>query len=74
MFNSHVKDILQPVVDQGADYLVLGCTHYPFENSDYNLFWLKLTLIDSGLAVARQSSNILIKNELLFEQNLNGSA
>ncbi len=39
-----LKDILQPVVDQGADYLVLGCT----------------------------TARILIKNELLFEQNHDG--
>ncbi|MGL5404917.1 MAG: glutamate racemase, partial [Acinetobacter sp.] len=25
-----LQEILQPVVAQGADFLVLGCTHYPF--------------------------------------------
>ena len=60
--------ILQPVVDQGADYLVLGCTHYPFLKSSIQyIFGHKMTLIDSGLAVARQTARILIKNELLFE-------
>ena len=34
-----------------------------------SIFGQKLTLIDSGLAVARQTARILIKNELLFEQN-----
>ncbi|AYA69946.1 glutamate racemase [Acinetobacter sp. WCHA55] len=67
-----LKDILQPVVDQGADYLVLGCTHYPFlKIAIQSIFGQKLTLIDSGLAVARQTARILIKNELLFEQNHN---
>ena len=65
-----LKDILQPVVDQDADYLVLGCTHYPFlKIAIQSIFGQKLTLIDSGLAVARQTARILIKNELLFEQN-----
>ena len=65
-----LKDILQPVVDQGADYLVLGCTHYPFlKIAIQSIFGQKLTLIDSGLAVARQTARILIKNELLFERN-----
>lgn len=60
--------ILQPVVDAGADYLVLGCTHYPFLKAAIQyIFGHKLTLIDSGLAVARQTARILIKNELLFE-------
>ncbi|WEI02793.1 glutamate racemase [Acinetobacter johnsonii] len=68
-----LKDILQPVVDQGADYLVLGCTHYPFlKIAIQSIFGKKLTLIDSGLAVARQTARILIKNELLFEQNHDG--
>ena len=64
-----LKQILQPVVDQGADYLVLGCTHYPFlKPAIESIFGQKMTLIDSGYAVARQTSRILLKNELLFEQ------
>ncbi len=63
-----LTEILQPVVDQGADFLVLGCTHYPFLKSAIQyIFGQKLTLIDSGFAVARQTARILIKNELLFE-------
>ena len=27
-----LKEVLQPAAEQGADYLVLGCTHYPFLN------------------------------------------
>jgi glutamate racemase len=51
--------------------LVLGCTHYPFlKPAIQHVFGEKLKLIDSGFAVARQTSRILIKNELLFEQNL----
>jgi glutamate racemase len=63
-----LKEILQPVIEQGADYLVLGCTHYPFlKPSIQYIFGQKLTLIDSGFAVARQTARILIKNELLCE-------
>ncbi len=65
---SSLQHSLQPVVDQGADYLVLGCTHYPFlKPAIESIFGHKLTLIDSGIAVARQTSRILIKNELLFD-------
>ncbi len=71
---SSLKQSLQPVVDQGADYLVLGCTHYPFlKPAIESIFGQKLTLIDSGIAVARQTARILIKNELLFEQCLTDS-
>ncbi|ANF80918.1 glutamate racemase [Acinetobacter sp. NCu2D-2] len=65
---SKLTEILQPAVDAGADYLVLGCTHYPFLKAAIQyIFGHKLTLIDSGLPVARQTARILIKNELLFE-------
>jgi len=64
-----LTEVLQPVVNQGADFLVLGCTHYPFLKSAIQyIFGQKLTLIDSGFAVARQTARILIKNELLFDQ------
>ncbi|MDM1272877.1 glutamate racemase [Acinetobacter indicus] len=67
---STLSELLQPVVDAGADHLVLGCTHYPFlKTAIQSIFGQKLTLIDSGTAVARQTSRILTKNELLFEQS-----
>ncbi|WOE30582.1 MULTISPECIES: glutamate racemase [unclassified Acinetobacter] len=63
-----LSDILQPALDQHADYLVLGCTHYPFlKPAIESLFAKQLTLIDSGVAVARQTARILSKNKLLFE-------
>lgn len=64
-----LEQILQPVVEQGADFLVLGCTHYPFlKDAIRQLFDKKLKLIDSGQAVARQTAYILIKNELLCDK------
>ena len=67
-----LSELLQPVVDAGADHLVLGCTHYPFlKTAIQSIFGQKLTLIDSGVPVARQTAQILIKNELLFENDQN---
>lgn len=61
-----LEQILAPVVAQGADYLVLGCTHYPFlKEAIQVLFADQLTLIDSGLAVARQTARVLMQHELL---------
>ena len=63
-----LKQILDPVVEQHADYLVLGCTHYPFlKASIQQLYGEQLTLVDSGMAVARQTSRILLKNKLNVE-------
>lgn len=66
-----LQEILQPVVDQGADFLVLGCTHYPFlKEAIQSIFAEQLSLIDSGQAVARQTARILINHGLLSEQQL----
>jgi glutamate racemase len=64
-----LQQILKPVVEQGADYLVLGCTHYPFlKDAIGQIFADKLKLIDSGQAVARQTAYILIKNRLISDK------
>ncbi|MDM1764873.1 glutamate racemase [Acinetobacter sichuanensis] len=66
-----LKNVLDPIVAQGADYLVLGCTHYPYlKQSIADIYGDQLTMIDSGLAVARQTARILIKHELLLLQPL----
>ena len=66
---SALQQILKPVVEQGADYLVLGCTHYPFLKDEISQILAdKLKLIDSGQAVARQTAYILIKNRLISDK------
>ena len=63
-----LKMVLDPVVAQGADYLVLGCTHYPYlKDTIQAIYPQNLTLVDSGMAVARQTARILIKNKLVSE-------
>lgn len=57
-----LKSYLEPMLKEGIDYLVLGCTHYP-----YLIPLLKKVLpknvkiIDSGEAVAKQTKAILKK-------------
>ena len=61
-----LQKVLDPVIAKGSDYLVLGCTHYPYlKQSIQELYGPQLNLIDSGLAVARQTARILLKNELI---------
>lgn len=58
--------VLQPLCDAGADQLVLGCTHYPFLSQTIGrVIGQKLTLVDSGAAVARQTVRVLIDHGLL---------
>jgi len=57
---------IQPMLDQEVDCLVLGCTHYPFLiPMIQEMTNGKMTIIDSGLAVARQTKAVLIKENML---------
>ncbi|MCB7482417.1 glutamate racemase [Christiangramia sediminis] len=61
-----LEQLLAPMIEAKIDYLVLGCSHYP-----YLIPILKeilpgdVEIIDSGEAVARQTKSILTNNELL---------
>jgi len=50
-----LEQYIHPMLEQGADTLVLGCTHYPFlQTSIKRLFGDKLQVINTSDAVARQ--------------------
>jgi glutamate racemase len=56
---------LQPMLDAGADTLVLGCTHYPFLDATIReLVGERLTLIDTSVAIARQLERVLEQHGL----------
>lgn len=70
-----LKSVLQPAIEQKADHLVLGCTHYPFLKDALNhVFKQQFTLVDSGQAVARQTAKILLKNNLESTKKQNSDA
>ncbi|HDR9089862.1 TPA: glutamate racemase [Burkholderia vietnamiensis] len=51
---------LQPMIDAGADTLVLGCTHYPFFTAAIrDLVGDRLTIVDTNDAIARQLARVL---------------
>jgi len=61
-----LKKILEPMLVANIDYLVLGCTHYPYLIPVLKeLLPSNITIIDSGEAVAKQTKAILLKEELL---------
>lgn len=67
-----LKLYLQPMIDANIDYLVLGCTHYPYLIPILiELLPNHVKIIDSGEAVARQTKAILEKNNLLNMQTTN---
>ncbi|HYG31622.1 MAG TPA: glutamate racemase [Methylophilaceae bacterium] len=50
-----LEGYLKPLLDAGADTIVLGCTHYPFVKPlILEIAGSETTLIDTGAAVARQ--------------------
>lgn len=56
---------LNPMIEQNIDYLVLGCTHYPYLIPQIRkIIGNKVTIIDSGLAAAKQTNTILEKYQL----------
>lgn len=71
---SLLRIYLKPMLEANIDYLVLGCTHYPY------LIPLLLEMlpehvkiIDSGQAVARQTKSLLERHQLLNTQTSSGN-
>lgn len=65
-----LNQYLTPMIDFNIDYLVLGCSHYPFLIPQIKkILPSTIKIIDSGEAVARQTKAILEKNYLLNLSN-----
>lgn len=61
-----LKTYLKPMLEANIDYLVLGCTHYPYLMPLLlELLPKHIKIIDSGLAVARQTKAVLEQHHLL---------
>lgn len=55
-----LKSYLNPMIEANIDYLVLGCSHYPYLIPQIKkILPPHIKIIDSGEAVARQTQNIL---------------
>ncbi len=65
--------IIEPFMISGIDYLVLGCSHYPYIKKQLeHLLPSRVKIIDSGAAVARQTLHVLEELDLLNDQSLPG--
>ncbi len=61
---------LKPMIKANIDYLVLGCTHYPYLMPLLlELLPKHVKIIDSGEAVARQTKAILERHNILNTNN-----
>jgi glutamate racemase len=70
LYSEEMKSLLavylKPMISANIDYLVLGCTHYPYLMPILlDLLPKKVKIIDSGEAVARQTKAVLERHDLL---------
>src|SRR5690606_1769783 len=70
-----LKTYLDPMIKGNIDYLVLGCSHYPYLIPQIRqILPQHVKIIDSGEAVARQTKNVLEQKNLLNLNGIKGSA
>lgn len=68
-----LEQYCQPLLREGADTIVLGCTHYPFVKPlIQQIVGENVTLIDTGAAVARHLQKRLADLGLLSQQHESG--
>jgi len=73
-----VRRYVEPLLEQGADTLVLGCTHYPFvlpliEDVINRHAAHPVTIVDTGEPVARQLLRLLNERGLCRQNDESGS-
>lgn len=69
-----LKQYLTPMIEANIDYLVLGCSHYPYLIPEIRkILPSKIHIIDSGEAVAKQTKKILLDSVGLNSQIVNGT-
>lgn len=68
-----VSEYLQPLLDQGIDCLVLGCTHYPFLTKVINEFTGEgIEVIDPSCKTVEQVKDIFSRQDLFNQDNQAG--
>ena len=65
---------LRPLMEEGIDTLILGCTHYPFLSPVIReICGDGVKLLDTGEAVARQTGRVLQTKKLASNENFTGT-
>ncbi len=71
--NKLLVKYLKDVKNSDTDYLVLGCTHYPFlKKAIQKMVGKKVKLLDSGKAIARRVQSLLEINNIENSQKKHG--
>ncbi|PZD78741.1 glutamate racemase [Mesonia sp. K7] len=68
---SLLEKLLKPFIENQIDYLVLGCSHYPYIIPQIKrILPDNVSIIDSGEAVAKQTKAVLESKNLLSDHSL----
>lgn len=68
-----LQKAIQPMLDEGADTLVMGCTHYPFiVPLIRQIFGDGLVIIDPSVAIAQRIKHLLAENGWLADDHQKG--
>jgi glutamate racemase len=69
-----LKNAIQPMLSEGVDTIVLGCTHYPFVIPLIKeIAGPGVVVVDPSPAIARQTQRILVEKQLLNPRHEHGS-
>lgn len=69
-----LADYTTPLLKQGADVIVLGCTHYPFLAAAlHEIVGPRITILETSNAVAQHVSRVLDKHDLQNSADQQGS-
>ena len=72
--NAAVKRYLKPILESGADTIILGCTHFPLLSPIVQkVAGNSVTLIDSGLEEAKYVKELLSENNIENEPDRAGT-
>ena len=68
-----IADVIAPLVEQGCDTLVLGCTHYPFLAPAIQSAAPNATIVDTAPAIARELTRRIAASSAARDGEPNGT-
>ncbi len=69
-----LEDALTPMIEQGLDSIVLGCTHYPFSRKSIrNIVGKDVEIYDPAPAIANRVHSLLVSRELRNDEGNPGA-
>jgi glutamate racemase len=67
-----IKIYIEPLLKEGIDTLILGCTHYPIIKGTISEIAPNINLIDSGQTTAEEIYELLVKFNLISDKKTIG--